>query len=546
MDKSPFPPNARVYAYLRDSGHEHQEESIAQQEHEIRAWCNRRGVLLAQVYKDEATPGSKDENRAALAAMMNALRHGADVEGVVVWSGSRFARNATHAQFYRSEIRKLGYIYHSLTDKTAAGPEALIFEALIDYKNQQFLEDLSIDVKRGLRSLVEDHGCMPGVPPRGFKREKVIIGTRRDGKERVAHRWVIDPETAHRVRRAFELRAAGLSLAQIQKETRLYGSLNSYRTFWPNKLYIGILEYGGKTYPDYCEAIVPLEIWNLVQKMQNHYAGHHHVSAKSKLHPRRVSSRYLLSGIAHCARCGSPLFGRTSKRKSGKSYTAYFCTRAYRQRNCTKQRIPGHTLENAVIQNLTETFLQPNYLAALAAELKTMTAGQKEKLEDERARLAKQLGTARCKLRHVTDAIAASGHSRSLLQRLQQLETEEMTLQNALAQNKAQSQAATPPQIDPDQLAERIRHIRAALGSAELLDKRLVLQALIQRVDVDRENRRIFGTITFYYPPEEPPKANPPPNGGEKVMPISQAPSGPPRYRHTLRFEAPTHYKSRS
>lgn len=542
---NPFPPSARVFAYLRDSGHEHQEESVTQQEKEIRAWCLRQGVILQKVYVDEARVGSDDEKREQLQEMMNVLRHGADVDGVIVWSSSRFARNATHAQFYRSEIRKLGYTYHSMTDKTTDGPEALIFEALIDYKNQQFLEDLSIEVKRGLRDLVERHGCVPGVPPRGFQRQKVTVGTRRDGKERTAHRWVIDPESAPRVRQAFEMRAAGASLAQIQAATRLYGSLNSYVSFWPNKLYIGTLEYGGRVYENYCQPIVPLETWQRVQEIQKHYAGHHHVSAKSRLHPRRVASKYLLSGLAHCARCGSPLFGRSSKRKNGPAYQSYFCTRAYRQRDCSKQRIPAKTFETAVIDALQNTYLDPDYLYALGTEFASKNAGLEEQLEEERRTLTAELGTLLRQITHVTDAIAASGHSPSLLQRLSQLESDETGLRTRLSANDAARQAAILPKLGLDQLRERVQRLRTALASGDLPTRRAILAGLIHSIHVDREGKRLFGTISVYYPPEDNIPPTGPPGGGD-VMPIYRGPSGPPRYRHNLQFEAPTRYKSRS
>lgn len=546
---SALPPGSVVDAYLRDSGGEKQELSTAQQETEIRAWCQTHKIVLHHIYTDEAITGSSDENRAALGQMMNALRHGGEVDGVIVWSNSRFARNATHAQFYRSEIRKLGYVYHSLTDITVEGPEAIIFEALIDYKNQQFLKDLSIDTKRGLRSLVESHGCVPGVPPRGFKREKVQIGQHRSGKTRTAHRWVIDPEFAPRVRKAFEMRAAGASLGQIQKETRLYGSINSYRTFWPNKLYIGTLVYGELTIENYCDPIVPLKIWKRVQEIQKHYAGHHHVSANSSKHPRRVNSNYLLSGLARCARCGSPLFGRTSKRKSGKRYTAYFCSRAYRQRDCTKQRIPGETLENAVIEKLREIFLKPEYLLGIQESLKVKNSGREKELEEERRQLNAELGTLRRQITHLTDAIAASGHSPSLLQRLSQLEADETELRTRLAENYDRRQAATPHDLDLRQLKERISIIDTTLQTADLPTKRAVLRGIVHSVHVDREGKRLFGTITVYYPPgETPPKGKPPAgNTGEGlVMPISQTPSGPPRYRHKIYFDTPTKYKSRS
>ncbi len=61
--RSPFPPGTRLFAYLRDSGHEDQELSIIQQEKEIRTWCTDHDPILDHIYTDEAQPVTSDEKR---------------------------------------------------------------------------------------------------------------------------------------------------------------------------------------------------------------------------------------------------------------------------------------------------------------------------------------------------------------------------------------------------------------------------------------------------------------------------------------------------
>ena len=528
---SSLKPGSIVVAYLRDSGHENQELSVAQQEAAIRDWCAKHQLIVEHIYKDEARRGSTDADREALDEMMNTLRHNAKVAGVVVWSNSRFARNTVHAQFYRAEIRKLGYIFHSITDKITEGPESIIFEALIDYKNQQYLRDMSIDVKRGLRQLVEQFGCVPGVPPTGFKREQVIVGQHRDGKPRIAHRWIIDPLVAPRVLEAFEMRSRGASLAQINTVTKLFTSLNSYRTFWPNRIYIGILHFGDLVIEGYAPPIVPTHIFEGVQAIQKNYAGHHHVKAGSTLHPRRSGSAYLLSGIAHCARCGSPLFGRTSVQKSGR-YLSYFCTRAYRNRDCTKQRIPGNTLENAVLEKITEVFLKEEYLKAVKAESEAGNAGLLEETKAEQAQVAKELAETRRQITNLSEAIADAGHTRALIQRLNLLEKTETEQLTRLEQLKTVMPHAAP---DPEQLRSRIARMSKALTEKSTFDERLaILRGIVTRVDVDREENRLKIAMTVYYPPgedEDPSEVSPPTGqsdgGRSKFMPKLRYPSGP-------------------
>ena len=105
-------------------------------------------------------------------------------------------------------MRKRGIIIHSLTDPIPEGSYGHIVEVLIDISNEEKKRQTSRDAKRGLRELVEKHGCVPGTPPRGFMREPVEIGIRRDKSVRIAHRWVPDPEWIPRIQQAFKMRAA--------------------------------------------------------------------------------------------------------------------------------------------------------------------------------------------------------------------------------------------------------------------------------------------------------------------------------------------------
>ena len=57
---------------------------------------------------------------------------------------------------------------HSMTDDVPDGEFALVVEALIDWKNERYLKDLSRDVKQGLHDLAEQGFAPGGSPPRGY------------------------------------------------------------------------------------------------------------------------------------------------------------------------------------------------------------------------------------------------------------------------------------------------------------------------------------------------------------------------------------------
>lgn len=485
MSKQPFSPGDLVAGYFRDSGGDAQELSVAQQEGVFRAWCAEHRLAVGVVFRDTAQ-GSSVAGRQGFQDMMYHFRSRQAAErGLVIWSFSRFARDIDDAQFHRADLRRRGYLVHSLNDQVPEGSMGRFFEAAIDWKNEQFLEDLSRDVKRGLHSLVRDYRAVPGTPPKGFKRDPVVIGRRRDGQEHVVNRWAPDPELVPLVRLAFEMRAAGRSLAEISQVTGLYKSINCWSGFFRNRLYIGILDYGGMVIENYCEAVVDLETWEQVQDQH-----------RRQLHPRRVTSRFLLSGLVYCARCGSPLFGAQHPRESGYSWDAYQCTARKRRRDCDLPYIPKLTLERAVLATLRDYVLLPEVLASHQEIARAEQASRQSTAEQERAALAVRLGAVRRKLSNITEAIAEVGMSKALSDKLIALEREEAGLVGQLADvDKAGcSQLRT---YSDGELAYMARELQARLDG-EHGDVQRFLRGLIERINIDRQNNFIYGELTYF------------------------------------------------
>lgn len=504
---TPFPPSSRLAAYLRDSGGEEQELSIPQQENAVRAWCADHHYTLTRIFKDEARPGSSTIGRDGFQEMIAHFRSPTCQEaGIIVWKYSRFTRDIDDAQFYRADLRKRGYEIHSLNDNVPQGLDGRFFEAAIDWMNQRFLDDLSTDTRRGLRHLVETYRAVPGVPPRGFIRQPVDAGKRRDGSPHVVHRWDPDPDMTPIIRRAFELRASGSTYKEIQDATHLYRSKNCYPTFFSNRLYIGELVFGDLVIEDYCEPIIDRATWNQVQTIQQ---AHSEARARKQMsppnqHPRQVSSPYLLSGLLHCARCGSPMSGHlVVKRIRGerKSWSYYFCNRRNRRYDCSALEIPRETIEKAVLTELCNHILQPENLAAIQHELQQQNADLHRNAEAERSSIAKRMTSLRKKIDNLVTGIADLGYSPALGERLRGLETDHARLQADLDQ--VEHQLSNPsPDLTPTQIGELSNNLAAMLDTGDQVELKKILRLYIQKVAVERDGRILRGIIHYYNPLE--------------------------------------------
>ena len=529
ITKSPFQPGANICAYLRDSGGDDQDLSTQQQEGMIHDWAIQNGLILTRVFIDTAQPGSSTIGRIHFHDMMHYFRSGAPEEGLVIWSYSRFSRSFDDAQFFRADLRRRGFIFHSLNDEIPDGPMGRLFEAAIDWKNEQFLEDLSRDVKRGLSELVLKYGAVPGTPPRGFKRVPISIGQRRDKSEHIAHRWEPDPEIAPLVQQAFEMKAVGRSLVEITATTGLFKSSNSYTSFFRNEIYIGILNFGGLVIEKYCDPLIDQATWQAVQARLKSTKARQHLTGDNPQHPRRRSA-WLLSGLAYCGACGSPLYGLSALQRNGSYYDRYHCTRAKRNHDCDAQAIPRRFLDQAVIGGLHDQILTPENILARHTEDRKSSTENRRKIKVQLTAQQKRLAETRRQLTNVTSAIAERSHSRALLDKLGQLEAEEA---DCLAQiSRLNLSLETPNTVKTRaQITSQVNRLRTELETGDPERVMTVVRGVISRVTVLREESMVRWLVEYHLPDLKKAKA---PNKGAATVSIYPSPMGAPIYRHSF------------
>src|SRR5215467_5010158 len=134
-------PGSHVWCYLRHSPGDNQ--TIDSQRVGMEEWCVSNAWSIERMFIDEAMEGSRDD-RVQFQEMLSLARQDVrQVDGIVLWSFSRFARDQLDAQLYKAELRKLGYVVLSKSDDIPANELAPVYEAFIDWKNQRFLDDLS-------------------------------------------------------------------------------------------------------------------------------------------------------------------------------------------------------------------------------------------------------------------------------------------------------------------------------------------------------------------------------------------------------------------
>lgn len=528
---STLPPGSIVDSYRRDSGGPKQDKSTEQQLVIIEEFCHKHGLVHRHRFIDQAESGGSADKRDDFERMISMYHIPAQrPHGLILWSYARFAREIENSIYYKAFIRTNKIIIHSLIDDIPEGDYGRIVEFFIDMSNEEKRKQASKESKRGLRDLVLKYRCVPGVPPRGFMRVPVEIGIRRDGEKHMAHRWEPDPKLKTRVRKAFRMKDAGASLSEIHKSTRLYGSKNSYKTFFLNKLYIGILEFGDLVIEDYCEPIVDVQTWNNVQQRLEAHAQQQF----PRLHPRRKNSVYVLSGIVKCAKCGAPLNGNTVSNASDERHDqAYRCSRAKRRMDCDAGRISRQKLEETIIRELVQHILLPESITALQeiatknqSQGETFRSARKTDLTQESIELSRQIV-------NIAKAIADAGHSETLLDTLKQKEMLRAQVRTEIQQLEIPIQ--TIPQLSQPEIAAASETIIRLLNHSPPEKLRQILRGIIHEIKAYRNGNTITGTIQYFYPFEFAPT---------EMLPIEPVPVGAPLYRQL--FSLPFESKTRS
>lgn len=504
----PFSPGASVVAYLRDSGGEEQDLSTSEQQNAIQEWCITHGLQLSKVFRDEARPGSSVVNRAAFNEMMGHFHDpGCTDRGVIIWKYSRFSRDFDDAQFFKADLRRRGYIVYSLNDSIPDSPEGKVIESMIDWMNQRYLNDQSTDIKRGLHHLVKEYGAMPGSPPPGFKRETSVIGTRRDGTPHTISKWVIDPDTAPIVKAAWQMRAEGATIRQINQKFKLFTNRSSYSHFFKNRLYIGILDYGSKdkqtVIENYTEPIVDLDTWDTVQALNAQNSKINNPTRSDNPDgPRRKSSSFLLSGLLYCGKCGSLMNGSTVQFRGKKLNQYYICRRATRYMDCDARRIPREAIEDGIMLQVSEYIKDPSLLAArehkraeLAESRLFETRSQIKLLETENTDLKRRI-------RSLIDRLASDPTApNSIIDVIREMEKTIEDNRTKLSILKSTPLPDVLPK-SPDYLEKLSKKMLEVLQSDDIPTKRQFLKLLIERItavyDDSGDHKSVKGKTYFY------------------------------------------------
>lgn len=500
----PFSPGSSIVAYLRDSGGSEQDLSIGQQQDALRTWAANNDVLITTWFIDEARSGGSTSGRENFIRMIDYFRRPSIPEcGLVLWSFSRFARDINDSMYYKSDLRRRGFKIHALQDPIPDGSNGILFEAIVDWKNDRYLEDLSNDSKRGQHHLIQNYGALGGFPPLGYKREEIDLGTYKSGKPHIVARWVPDFEVWEKCQLAWHMRAVGKTYHEIGEVTGLKRSTGGWSSFFRNEIYLGVMNFSDDVRIEgYVTPMIDQKTWEQVQA--RHYITQKMQSGNNPDHPRRLGSSFLLSGLLYCVRCGSPMNGNVVHFNQGKwkkySYDYYLCSRVGRYHDCNAIRIPKEPLEQAVFDAMNQFILDPDGAAARQEEFISELEESNNEVNLRKQTLKNELDQIAKKKKNLVDALAETGaQSRSVMTAITDLEQKESEYKRELLDLLSISTKLSNT-ITPDSARCLAAKQKEYFESMERDKMKEIMRGLICRIFAEKDGQLVRGIIEFYSP----------------------------------------------
>lgn len=356
-----------VAGYIRVSTAEQSRNglSMESQKHDIETYCREHGHRLLRIYVDAGISARKDlYKRQGFMELMDDVKDG-KIQHVVVLRLDRFFRNV--------------YDYHRMMNEyltpAGVGWSAVKEEYDTTTTNGRLMINLRLSIAEQEADTDSDRirDVFANRVAQGF----MVTGTSPLGYRQVAHRLVIDEETAPIVRDTFAIydatHSVSRTLAQL-RERYTHDQIGQMAQSEVSRLlrkrfYIG--EHRGNT--EFCPPLVDREVFDRVQD-----------SLTRNRFTRESRNVYVFRGMLRCAVCGSPLFGSPTKY----DFKTYRCTGAYHKRICPNRhntdarRIESFLLEN--VENLLKDYKVE--LLAKQAEQKRRV-GNRPKIEKKIERL---------------------------------------------------------------------------------------------------------------------------------------------------------------
>ena len=503
----------KVFLYGRVSSVKQDTDlSLSAQLKAMRAFASSKGYEVTKEYVDEAETGRTTSRPAFREMIAAARRSNKPVGAILVWKYSRFARNREDSIVFKTLLRKNGVQVISINEPSEDSPVGRLMEGIIESLDEFYSDNLAEEVTRGMRESVSRGFYISINPPYGYSKIKVPDGNK------VRTKLELNPAQAPTIAHIFNSILTSKGVIDVVREMNGQGIHSPRGRAWTkstlysiltNEIFTGTLVWGRNSKRGLepvrveggCPAIIDKATFDAVQKMLAS-------RAPKVIHPRVVSSRFLLSGLARCGYCGRSLTGQDAK--SGK-FAYYVCGSLTKKGagSCEFKYLNAQKFEHAIIDEIKKSILTKENLTDLAKmateEWNESLAGFRQEIES----IEDSIKDTQYRLSNIYDAIETGKVGLSdLAVRIKELRTRQEKLVARKDEIKLQYAEHRYEILDPKEIADYVQDLRGLLEEGQVCDRKAFIKGFIREIRVKGDE------VTVEYTPPLPDGA------GEKVLSI--------------------------
>jgi DNA invertase Pin-like site-specific DNA recombinase len=303
----------KYFEYVRKSTDDktHQILSLSAQANVLREFANRERITIHEVLEEARS--AKLPGRPVFSEMLDRIERG-EANGILCWDIDRLYRNPIDEGRVRWLLQN-NVIKSIRTPSRQFMPEdAGLLMGVEGGRATDYIIRLAKNVKRGMEEKLRRGEWPGGNKPFGYLYDRNVRNIVPD-----PHRWKI----AHTIFEEYADGRHGLATAAerlfkfgVTSRSGKQWSKFAVWQFLTNPLYIGVMEWGGKTYEGKFKTFIPPELFNKVQAV-----------LKNKSKPRKVRNghNFPFCGLFRCT-CGSMMTAQWAKGNGG-TYCYYRCSR---------------------------------------------------------------------------------------------------------------------------------------------------------------------------------------------------------------------------
>jgi site-specific DNA recombinase len=311
-----------IYARKSSESEERQVTSIDAQVELLESIAKQMGFKIVDILTESKSAKNTGE-RPVFDEMIKRIKKG-EAKGILCWKLNRLARNAVDGGMIMDLLQKTQLLHIYQAAGSSYTPEDNVLSMYVEFgMANQFIKELSVDVKRGLKKKAELGWC-PYQPPFGYKNAGAIKG----------QKTITKNDDAFKVMRSAlkEYLTGQISIAALHRKvisdwskTDKIGkpiSLSTFTLNFSNSFYYGDFEYpkgSGIYYKGKHEPMISKSEFDLIQRM---------LGTKNPVKTQQYD--FTFKGPIKCGVCGCSITAehKLKRTKSGKTHTYiyYHCT----------------------------------------------------------------------------------------------------------------------------------------------------------------------------------------------------------------------------